>query len=106
MLMVFFMILSWLKDPSADVSSEPPVGRKHIAVEENIMLQHHPLPLNWRSNPLGPVWAGSESPPDRNQTLPAEQVYSTANAVLCDMLRGVETSQDLDNLVEDLSLLR
>lgn len=70
---------------------------------ENIALGRRTIPSSLLSNPLAARTAPALL---RNHTLGAKEVYYQANAALRNVLTGVETEEDLADLVKDINAIR
>ena len=69
--------------------------------EQRLSLRKRPLPTALISNPLDRSYAtGTPDPP--THTLPSRVVYTEAQAHLKPLLRGIQTREQMDELVRDL----
>lgn len=90
----------WLKNPLLDISSVPPVTFNEGVDRSSTFVE---LPLSAQSNPLQAMIC---NPTHKTAAVPPRLAFHEAHAALRPILAGIQTEDDLDELVDWLNEIR
>ncbi|TFK19268.1 hypothetical protein FA15DRAFT_601867 [Coprinopsis marcescibilis] len=97
----------WYKNPKLDIKTLPSSTFDHAGPRiDQISTTPSNIPTSLLSNPIDRVPTQSETPPPTTRTVGARQVNHEANAALRPLLAGVQTEEELTEIVEELRALR
>ncbi|KAJ7440881.1 hypothetical protein FB451DRAFT_1344062 [Mycena latifolia] len=96
---------SWYQDPAFAIESIPAVCRTHQLQPEEFKFQTTIIRSVFASNPIDTT-SHAATPQPRTQTVPAREVFHNVQAAIRPLLAGVQTVEQVEELVQNLQGLQ
>lgn len=103
-----FKNVRWYQNKNLDITNVPLVPAREaqirrLDIEIPIIQRTKPIPPNPLASRQSPIHDPAPAP---TQTIPARMVFHEANAALAPLTNGIQTQEQLCDLIEDLHELR